>query len=307
MLDAEVILPDAHVLLDVTAPSVEALLRRMVGTVLGAGQWHPPDGIDADRLLRLLLERHAEQPSGLGQGIAFPHARLPGVDHAALCVARLSEPLDFGAPDGEAVHLVVLLLLPEARPHFALKCMGALAGMVSDPGLARALREAREPARVVALLESCLRAIASPVRAGDIMRAPVVDIFPDTPLRDVVRLMLDHQLEAVAVLSREHAVLGEITADRLFQIGMPPFFTQLKSVGFIREFDPFERYFPHERMSCACDVMDSHFATLPEDATLLEVVFALAVRRHPKIYVVRAGRRIGVIDRMQVLDRVLNS
>lgn len=302
-----VCLPPAHVLLDASAPDRAALLRNMVDTVLRVGAWPAPAILDAESLHAALLRREAELPSGLGNGIAFPHVRLPGLETAALCVARPAVPMDFGAADGEPAWLVVMLLLPEEHPHFALKCMGALARIVSDRTIYRELRRAQDPARVAALFETSLDAIASAVLARDIMRAPVVDIHPETPLREVVRLMLEHGLEAVAVIRRDGTVLGEITADRLFRIGMPPFFAQLKSVGFIREFDPFERYFPKERMSCAADVMSSRFAALGEDATLLEVVFALAVKHHPKIYVVRDGKRVGVIDRMRVLDRVLNT
>lgn len=302
-----VCLPPEHVLLEVPASDRAALLRGMVEAVIRAGAWTPPAATDADTLHAALMRREAEVPSGLGNGIAFPHVRLPGIDQAALCVARPAAPVDFGAADGQPAHLVVLLLLPEDHPHYALKCMGALARIVTDRALHRELRASQDPARVAAIFATCLEAIAGAVLARDIMRAPVVDIHPETPLRDVVRMMLEHNLEAVAVIRRDGTVLGEITTDRLFRIGMPPFFAQLKSVGFIREFDPFERYFPKERMSCAADVMDHGFAALPEDATLLEVVFALAVKRHPKVYVVRDGKRVGVIDRMRVLDRVLNA
>jgi CBS domain-containing protein len=52
--------------------------------------------------------------------------------------------------------------------------------------------------------------------------------------------------------------------------------------------------------------MRTDYAALPESATLLEIVFELAIRRHVKVYVVRDGKRIGIIDRSQVLDRVIN-
>ncbi|HQL95728.1 MAG TPA: CBS domain-containing protein, partial [Candidatus Hydrogenedentes bacterium] len=129
---------------------------------------------------------------------------------------------------------------------------------------------------------------------------------PETPLKEVTRIMNQHMLESVSVTDADGTLLGQITCDQLFKLGMPDFFTQLKSVSFIREFDPFEKYFQKETGALARDVMTADMATLPEEATLLEVVFELAVRRHPKIYVVRAGKRVGVIDRSLVLDRVIN-
>lgn len=46
--------------------------------------------------------------------------------------------------------------------------------------------------------------------------------------------------------------------------------------------------------------MSSHYAALPEDATLLEVVFELSVRKHSKVYVLRDGILVGIIDRSTV-------
>ena len=87
---------------------------------------------------------------------------------------------------------------------------------------------------------------------------------------------------------------------------MPNFFTQLRTISFIREFDPFERYFKHAQNAAAKDVMSEHFSALAEDATLLEVVFELAVRRFPVVHVLRDGRHVGAIDRNAVLKYVIN-
>jgi predicted transcriptional regulator len=100
--------------------------------------------------------------------------------------------------------------------------------------------------------------------------------------------------------------VGEITCDLLFKKGMPDFFSQLASVGFIKNFDPFEKYFEQEANSVAADVMSDDFAAVPETATLMEIVYLLSVRGYWKVYVVREGKRIGVIDRAAVLDRILN-
>jgi len=113
-------------------------------------------------------------------------------------------------------------------------------------------------------------------------------------------------LEAISVVDRDETLLGQITCDDLFCFGLPDFFGQLKSVSFIRDYDPFEKYFKGDALRQAKDVMSTDYAALPETGTLLEIVFELAIRRHPKVYVVRDGKRIGVIDRNRVLDKVIN-
>jgi len=146
------------------------------------------------------------------------------------------------------------------------------------------------------------------VRARDFMRPPLaMDIRPDTPLRTVVRTMLRHHVEAVAVTDDSGVILGEITCDLLFKKGVPDFFNQLPNVAFIKNFDPFEKYFDEEAHSVAGDVMSKDFATVTEDATLMEIIHLLAVRNYAKAHVVRNGRKIGTVDRALVLDRILNA
>jgi CBS-domain-containing membrane protein len=119
--------------------------------------------------------------------------------------------------------------------------------------------------------------------------------------------MLEHSLSAVPVAGSDGQIVGEITCDILFRYGLPDFFTRLKSVAFIREFDPFEKYFEKEADSVAGDVMSDHPAVMPPTATLLEIVFALAVEKHMNVYIVAEnGALVGVIDRAAVLDRILN-
>ena len=142
--------------------------------------------------------------------------------------------------------------------------------------------------------------------ARDIMREPLVRIYPETPLRDVTRMMLAHNLDAAGVVDHEDCLLGEITCDQLFLLGVPDFFRQLKSVSFISEFNPFERYFEQESNKTAGTVMSSRFCALPPQASVLEVVFEMAVHHHTKVHVVANGKRVGVIDRILVLDKILN-
>ncbi len=80
---------------------------------------------DADRavLLELLLAREALASTGVGEGIAIPHARKPivlDVAEASVAVGFLAKPVDFGAIDGQPVSCLFLLLSPTARVHLHL-------------------------------------------------------------------------------------------------------------------------------------------------------------------------------------------
>lgn len=305
--DAQPSFPSACVLLDLAAESKPALIRHMVQAVAKAvGLEKTGEGLSEERLIEAVLTREAEIPTGAGNGVAFPHARIAGCDRLLAAFARLRTPLDFGGPDGRPARFVFLLILPGEHPQIALKVMARAARICSTRGERAILEYERDPKSLARYLSLALLAEETPILARDLMRAPKMDIYDDMLLHEVTLALVQKDADASSVVTRDGTLVGEITSYDLFRIGMPDFFTQLKSIAFIREFDPFDDYFKFEPGATARDIMTTDYAALPEDATLLEVVFELAVKRHPKVYVVRDGKRIGIIDATVVLTKVIN-
>lgn len=295
-----------QILVGVEADSKLDLLRRMFEVAFDA---LPRVGVrlpNRDDVWALLAADEASKASGFGRGLAFPHVSCPHLTVPGLCIALPATPIDFGSLDGIPCEIVCLMLVPEGEPGRSLELLALLTKMSARREFRDLLHSERDPARICEYIQTHADAMDQPILARDVMRVPFIETFADSPLRDVTMKMLRHNLEAVAVLSPDREVLGQITCDEMLLLGLPDFFKQLKSVSFIRQFDPFEKYFEKQRTKTAGDVMSRHFSTLDESATLLEVVFELAVRRHPKVYVTREGRLVGVIDRFLLLDRVLN-
>lgn len=116
----------AHVMIDVKADNKDRLLDRL-STEAAA-----EIGLSARDVAREIAKREELGSTGIGNGIALPHARLPGLKAPFSLFARLSRSIDYDAIDAKPVDIVVLLLLPEGageRNGNALAC------------IARALRE----------------------------------------------------------------------------------------------------------------------------------------------------------------------
>ena len=294
------------VLLGLKAEDKWEIISHMVDCLVASESFPKDLELDRDAILDAVIEREKDHSTGLGNGIAFPHARIPGFPGICLCVAILNEPVDFNGADQLPVDIICLMVVSEDQPQLALKVMAQFARMIMDPVNLSFLRHEDDRRLLASFIAKRVMKFDDAITAGDIMRAPMVEIHPDTPLKEVTRLMFHKNLDTTSVVEEDGTLVGEIISENLFKIGMPDFFSQLKSVAFISEFDPFEKYFESERKTLARDVMSQDFSALPESATLLEVVFELAVKRHSKVWVVEEGRRIGVIDRMLVLDRVIN-
>ncbi len=65
-----------------------------------------------DPIVERLLQRESEMSTGIGFGIAIPHARVDGIDRLYMVAARTVDALEFDAIDGQPVHLIFMLLTP---------------------------------------------------------------------------------------------------------------------------------------------------------------------------------------------------
>lgn len=138
------LLAPSDVLVGLRAATKNALLEdlaRRAAAALGMG---------LDAILPALARRENLGSTGIGDGIALPHARLEAVSRPYGILARLREPIDFEAVDDNPVDLVFLLLLPAPARHEPLNALACVARRLRDPETAAALRGARDTAALYA-------------------------------------------------------------------------------------------------------------------------------------------------------------
>ncbi len=103
-------------------------------------------------LLERLLEREAEGSTGVGQGVALPHARLPGLATSKAVFVRLETPVDFDAVDGQPVDLMLALFAPEGSGVEHLRVLARASRSLRRAELREQLRQARTTDAIYALL-----------------------------------------------------------------------------------------------------------------------------------------------------------
>ena len=101
-------------------------------------------GLSADAILEALDQREALGSTGIGHGIAIPHARLAGLSHPFGLFARLEHPIDFAAIDGAPVDLVFLLLTPAAADKAHLAALACVSRRLRDRAFAEGLRTVKD-------------------------------------------------------------------------------------------------------------------------------------------------------------------
>ncbi len=98
--------------------------------------------MDPQVIFSALAKREGLGSTGVGNGVAVPHARFAALDRAHGVYATLRAPVDFGAADDRPVDLVFTVLLPDHLPEQRLKPLACVARHLRDPAVQRALRRA---------------------------------------------------------------------------------------------------------------------------------------------------------------------
>ncbi len=106
----------------------------------------------AEELLSKVLAREELASTGIGEGVAIPHATVPGVPETVMAVARLAKPVDFTAIDGQEVDLVFLLAGPEGSSGVHLQILSKLARLLHAPEFRAAARAAPDGTALADLL-----------------------------------------------------------------------------------------------------------------------------------------------------------
>ncbi len=109
-------------------------------------------GLDATKTVEALLEREALGPTGVGHGVALPHARLDGPDKVVGAVVLLDTPIDFSSVDRQPVDLAFALFAPKDAGVEHLKALALVSRTLRDTSVCAKLRANNDPATLYAII-----------------------------------------------------------------------------------------------------------------------------------------------------------
>ncbi|SFR00188.1 PTS sugar transporter subunit IIA [Poseidonocella sedimentorum] len=113
---------------------------------------HDCYGYDSTRVLEALMDRESLGPTGVGNGVALPHARVNGCDKIHGVFLRIEKPVDFGSVDRLPVDLIFALFAPEPSNVEHLKALALVSRTMRDKSVCAKLRANADPATLHAIL-----------------------------------------------------------------------------------------------------------------------------------------------------------
>lgn len=120
---------------------------KKLSDLVAARAGRPPEAV-----FEAIDAREALGSTGLGNGIAIPHGKLPGLSGVTAAFARLEKPVDFDALDDQPVDLVIMLLAPIGAGADHLKALATVARLLRTESVVEHLRQLRDPAQLYAAL-----------------------------------------------------------------------------------------------------------------------------------------------------------
>ncbi|MBA7705065.1 PTS system fructose-specific EIIABC component [subsurface metagenome] len=105
-----------------------------------------------ERLVKVLLERESLGSTGVGNGIAIPHAKTDLVKKIIIAFAKSDKGIDFDSLDKKPVYLVFLIIAPEEAHETYLRVLARISRLLHEERIRNGLRAAQSPRQVINLI-----------------------------------------------------------------------------------------------------------------------------------------------------------
>lgn len=136
-MDLSMIIRPEHTFIGVSVTTKWRALQNIAGKAAVAF------GIEEKKILQALESRESLGSTGIGSGIAVPHAVVEGMTHPRGMLIRFARPVDFEAVDDVSTDIAFVLLFGEANRGEYLNVLAAIARQLQTPGILASMRKAR--------------------------------------------------------------------------------------------------------------------------------------------------------------------
>lgn len=154
-------------LLDLQATSKEAVIDEMIASLVDKGYV-----TDFDVFKTGIMNREAQTTTGLGDGIAMPHAKNSAVKEATVLFAKSNKGVDYASLDGQPTDLFFMIAAPEGANDTHLAALAELSKYLMKAGFADKLRGVSSPEEVISVFDA---AEAADKAAEEVVAAPIGD------------------------------------------------------------------------------------------------------------------------------------
>ncbi|WP_372712852.1 PTS sugar transporter subunit IIA [Ilyobacter sp.] len=261
-------------------------------------------------ILKSVLERENEISTAMGQGIAIPHARIEGLDDFIIIIGLLKNPVRCQVAalhKEDDVKMVILLVSEVLRNKRMLKVMsGIMKIALKNPKVLEEIKNSSNANVLFDFIKNAEVEIDGKIVAEDVQSPDLMPVHPKDTLEEVAKRLIMEDRTGLPVVE-EGRFLGEITERELIEFGMPKYISVMQDLNFLTVGEPFEEYLVNEKTATIEDLyrkMD--VITVDRKTPIMEICFLMVNKGKTRIYVVENGKYYGMIQRSDIIKKVLH-
>ncbi len=260
-------------------------------------------GVTLPELRAALAEREKLGPFSMAKGSAFPHARTEKVQDFRIAVGTCPQGLDFKAPDGQPIRIVILFVIPKKHSNLYLHTLAQFLNLFSAEEHLHKVVSAQAGAELIAAVD----AIQSKP-AGSPLGSSVASLTPKTPLSKALEQLAASRGEALPVVDGEGQLVGEVSAASLLQLGVREHLLGLANPATLQgsagSLEQVLRRHGDAPLDSLGVIQTGAYKTVQEEDPLLDMAVKLCHAGVRGAYVLRGKRLVGTVTTGEVLKRI---
>ncbi|GBD33327.1 MAG: hypothetical protein KatS3mg081_0485 [Gemmatimonadales bacterium] len=258
---------------------------------------------DPEKLRRQLEEKLPPEFVTVAGGVFLVHFRTDAMRKLAVAIGVAPQPVAREKESSKGARVVVMIVAPPKDSALYLRAVSALAGLVSRTEAVEAMTAAADPQALLASSPLKDAVLPDELMVRDFMIPKVISVRADAKLREAARLIIEHNVPSLPVVSDAGELLGMVSHRELLRVVLPKYVKRVSSGEWIASTlrgraaeDPLE--LPVR------DVMDRSVLCISEGQTLADVASLMATKEIDRFPVVRDGILVGFITRGDIVRRI---
>jgi PTS system nitrogen regulatory IIA component len=290
---------------DIEANSIDEAIEIIIDKVANADKLINSIKEEAKKSV---LKREHEIPTAIGNGFVVPHARLQGYDDVLVAFVKLTKPIEYeiaALHKKDEIKYMVLIIAGKTKNKLMLKLMASVSKLAMKKEFQSELGT-NSVAEVLKLVKKYESEVKDKITAEDIMEKSIEPIGFNKKLEEVATRLVCDNLGGIPVLDDFGNFAGEITARELIEFGMPKYASLFQDLSFMAIGEPFEDYFKNESTVKVNELYRENVMTVERKTGIMEISYLMVTKGNTRIYVVEDGKYYGMIERKDIIKKVLH-
>lgn len=290
---------------DITASSIDEAIEMAVEKVCKIDKLI---GSIQNEAKNAVLKREHEIPTAIGNGFVVPHARIEGYDDVMVAFIKLVNPIEYeiaALHKKDDIKYMVLIIAGKTKNKLMLKLMASVSKLAMNKEFQNELGT-DNVTDLLKLIKKYEKEVKDKITAEDIMEKNIEPIGFNKTLEEVATRLVCDNRSGIPVLDDFGNFAGEITVRELIEFGLPKYASLFQDLSFMAVGEPFEDYFKNENKAKVSDLYRKEPMTVERKTGIMELSYLMVTKGNTRIYVVENGKYYGMIERKDIIKKVLH-